>query len=68
MHYRYKKLEIGLPFRLENKTPGIVSIEGGNLQKHIIRPGDINSNGIYAMARILAGKVPGKFNVSIEFE
>jgi hypothetical protein len=65
---RYKKLGIELAFRLQNKTPGIVSMEGGNIQNHIIRPEDIDSNGIYSLTRTLTGKVPGKFNISIEFE
>lgn len=65
--YRYKKQDLELPFRLRNKTPGIVSMEGGNIQKHIIRPEDIDSNGIYTMTRILTGKIPGTFNIGIEF-
>lgn len=66
--YRYKKLNIELPFRLQNKTPGIVSMEGGNIQKHIIRPEEIDPDGIYTITRTLTGKVPGKFNISIAFE
>jgi hypothetical protein len=66
--YRYKKLGLVFPFRLRNKTPGIVSMEGGNIQKHIIRPEEIDSYGIYTMTRFLTGKVPGTFNISIEFE
>jgi hypothetical protein len=65
--YRYKKLNLELPFRLQNKTPGIVSMEGGNIQDHIIRPEDIDSDGIYTITRILIGKVPGIFNLGIEF-
>ncbi|NIM13203.1 MAG: hypothetical protein GTO45_13885 [Candidatus Aminicenantes bacterium] len=66
--YRYKKLNKELPFRLQNKTPDIGSMEGGNTQTHIIRPGDIDSYGIYTMTRILTGKVPGKFYIRIDFE
>jgi hypothetical protein len=66
--YRYKKLNKKLPFRLQNKTPVIVSMEGGNIQGHVIRPEDIDSYGIYTMTRILTGKVPGKFNIRIDFE
>jgi hypothetical protein len=66
--YRYKKLDLELPFRLQNKTPGIVSMEGGNIQHHIIHPEEIDSDGIYTMTRILTGKVPGIFNISIEFD
>ena len=65
--YRYKKLGLALPFLLRNKTPRIVSMEGGNIQKHIIRPEDIDSYGIYTMTRFLTGRVTGTFNISIEF-
>ncbi|MGD2092947.1 MAG: hypothetical protein PVH61_42685 [Candidatus Aminicenantes bacterium] len=65
---RYKKLGFELPFRLQNKTPGIVSMEGGNIQQHIIRPEDIDPEGIYTITRTLIGNVPGKFNISIDFE
>ena len=64
---RYKILNLELHFRLQNKTPDIVSMEGGNLQHHIIRPEDIDPDGIYTMTRILTGMVPGKFNIGIEF-
>jgi hypothetical protein len=66
--YRYKKLDRELPFRLQNKTPGIVSMEGGNTQSHVIHPEDIDSYGIYIMTRTLTGKVRGKFNIRIDFE
>jgi hypothetical protein len=65
--YRFKQLGLAFPFLLRNKTPGIVSMEGGNLQKHIIRPEDIDSDGIYTMTRTLTGKVPGRFSIGIEF-
>lgn len=65
---RYKILDLAFPFLLLNKTPGIVSMKGGNKQKHIIRPEEIDSYGIYTMTRTLTGKVPGTYNISIEFE
>jgi hypothetical protein len=65
--YRFKQLGLAFPFLLRNKTPGIVNMEGGNLQHHIIRPEDIDPDGIYTMTRILTGMVPGKFNIGIEF-
>lgn len=52
-----------LPYRLQNKTPGIVSMEGGNLQHDIIRPEDIDPDGRYTIIRTLRGKVPGEFNI-----
>jgi hypothetical protein len=55
---------VPVPLHLENKTPGIVSMGGGNIQTHIIRLEDIKPGGIYSMTRILTGKIPGNFRVS----
>lgn len=57
-------LEDEVPFRLENKSAGIIRMEGGSIQTRIIRPGDIKTGGIYTLTRTLTGKVAGSFRIS----
>jgi hypothetical protein len=58
-----ERLEDEVPLRLQNKSPGIISMRGGTIQVHIIRAGDIAPGGIYTMTRTLTGKVPGTFGI-----
>ncbi|MCP5105584.1 MAG: hypothetical protein GY950_19515, partial [bacterium] len=56
-------LENDARLRLQNNSPGIVSMEGGNIQTHTIRAGDIKADGTYTMKRTLIGKLPGTFRM-----
>lgn len=52
-----------VPFRLQNKSPGIIRMEGGNTQSRIICGKDIKPGGIYTLTRTLTGEVPGNFGI-----
>lgn len=52
-----------VPFRLQNKTPGIISMQGGSIRTLIIRARDIKPGGMYILTRTLTGKVMGDFRI-----
>lgn len=53
-------------YRLENKTPAIISMEDGNIRTYIIRVKDIKSDGTFSKTLTLTGKMPGDFDIGIK--
>jgi hypothetical protein len=62
-------LKQDVPFELVNHSPGVVSMEGGNIQNLLIRgdtshASDVQRNGTYTTTRTLTGITPGSFNIT----
>ena len=56
-------LDHKLPLRVENKTPQIVDMEGGQAKTIIIDPADVTPGGIYTHQSMLTGVLPGDFRI-----
>jgi len=57
-------LQEEIPFNLENKSPAVVSMEGGEVQTVTVRPEEIGSEGVYTISRTLTGIQTGPFSIS----
>jgi len=53
-----------IPISLENKSPTVVSMEGGESQTVTVRPEEVDSEGIYTISRTLTGIQTGPFTIS----
>lgn len=53
----------GVPVILQNLSGGTLSMEGGDRQVFVIRPGDVQPDGTYTLDRDLTGKAPGSFSI-----
>lgn len=60
------ELNDAVPLSLQNKTPAVVRMEGGNFQFRVIRGENIQPGGIYTLTRTLTGKSPGTFHIWAE--
>jgi CHAT domain-containing protein/tetratricopeptide (TPR) repeat protein len=49
---------------LNNTSPGVISMSGGNSQHINIRPGEVQSGGTYSTDRTLTGIMAGAFNIT----
>jgi hypothetical protein len=55
---------LSLPrLELRNMTPGVVRLEGGDVQTISIRPEDVSSEGTFTFTRTLTGIRPGGFAI-----
>lgn len=52
-----------LPLTLENKTPSVISMEGGVFQTITIDASKVGTDGTFKVNRQLTGIVPGSFNI-----
>lgn len=57
-----------ITLHLQNMTPGIVEMHGGNHQTHLIHAEDILADGTFILTRTLMGKIPGTFNISANLD
>ena len=57
-------LQEEIPISLVNKSPTVVSMEGGDNQTVTIRPEEVDSEGIYTINRTLTGIQTGPFSIS----
>lgn len=57
-------LRSSLPLRLQNRSPGVVRMDGGNSQTLAIGPRDVRGGGTYATTRSLTGVGHGGFVVT----
>jgi hypothetical protein len=53
-----------IPLRLENRSPQVMTLGGGNAQTLTIHPADVQAGGRYATERILTGVQPGNFMIT----
>ncbi len=56
-------LRESIPLVIENKSPGVISMGGGNTQRVMIAPGDVRQ-GTYTTERPLTGIQPGGFTIT----
>ncbi|HEV2668497.1 MAG TPA: hypothetical protein VG324_26505, partial [Blastocatellia bacterium] len=49
---------------LENTSPSVIKMGGGDKQRFIIRPAEVQSGGTYSTDRTLTGIMPGGFGVT----
>ena len=56
-------LRESIPLVIENRSPGVISMGGGNLQPVMIAPGDVRQ-GSYTTERPLTGIQPGGFTIT----
>jgi hypothetical protein len=59
-----KDLEQPVPLELENKSPIVVGLLGGNKQTISLRPEEV-INGSITATRTLTGIGPGDFNITV---
>jgi len=57
-------LQEEIPFSLENVSPTVVSLEGGEVQTVTVRPEEVGSEGVYTISRALTGIQTGPFSIS----
>jgi len=57
-------LQEEIPISLVNKSPTVVSMEGGDNQTVTVRPEEVDSEGIYTISRTLTGIQTGPFTIS----
>jgi len=53
-----------IPFTLVNKSPAVVSMEGGDSQTVTVTPGEVGSEGTYTISKTLTGIQTGPFSIS----
>jgi len=53
-----------IPINLENKSPTVVSMEGGESQTVTITPGEVGSEGVYTISKTLTGIQTGPFEIA----
>src|SRR5437762_515402 len=58
-----KDLQQELSFRLQNQTPAVVQLAGGDNQNITIRPPEVQGD-VYTCTRVVTGKRQGGFNLS----
>ena len=56
-------LQSDLPLRIENRTPGVVQMGGGQIQNVIIHPQDVRPGGFYLWSQPITAIRGGEFNV-----
>jgi len=59
-----QELQEEIPFSLENKSPTVVSMEGGEVQTVTVHPEEVGSEGVYTISRTLTGIQTGPFTIS----
>ena len=52
------------PLELQNQSPGVITMSGGEQQRLTIRPSEIRSDGTYSTQRTLTGIMAGGFGVT----
>src|SRR5207302_232565 len=57
-------LQEDLTLRLQNQTPNVVQLAGGEDQNVVIHPNDVQGTGVYTTTRTVTGKQPGGFNLT----
>ena len=55
-------LDVPVSVRIDNNSPAVVSMQGGNHQSFTIAPGQVNA-GQFVIARVLTGILPGGFKI-----
>ena len=58
-----KDLQQDVSFRLQNQTPAVVQLAGGDNQNITIRPPEVQGD-VYTCTRVVTGKQQGAFNLS----
>lgn len=53
-----------IPISLENKSPTVVSMEGGESQTVTVHPEEVGPEGIYTISKTLTGIQTGPFSIS----
>ncbi len=53
-----------IPFTLQNKSPSVVTMEGGDSQTVTVGPDMVGSEGVYTITKTLTGIKPGPFSIS----
>ncbi len=57
-------LEEEIPLYLENRSPQVVTLDGGDSQTVTVNPEDIGSEGTYTITKTLTGLQTGPFSIS----
>ena len=53
------------PVPLHVVKGGVVSLQGGNVQTILIKPGDVKRDGTYRITRTITGQQAGGFSVTV---
>ena len=59
-----QNMEEEIPFNLVNKSPSVVTMEGGDAQTVTVRPDEVGPEGVYTIEKTLTGVQPGPFSIS----
>ena len=57
-------LDRPLEIRIENRSPGVVGLEGGDSQTITIQPREVTGAGTFTLERRLTGRSAGAFDIS----
>ena len=57
-------IQTELPLDISNLTPSVIKVEGGNQQTIIIKPEDINEDGIFATDINVSSTTAGRFSIA----
>jgi hypothetical protein len=62
------KLTTPVIIALQNKSPQIVNVEGGQFQYLTVKPADLNDAGAVTLSRILTGMHPAPFKIDVRLD